>query len=413
MGLFEKKHDNSNIISDTTPSEQTPVQSNDIQSIFKDVIAFCSRPDKNYLTNIQRGILKKEQFLNIVQKYLEAKGYSGPVIKEVTEMITKYIWGYYIIDDYINDDSISDIKILDESHIRLKINGKRVTADRKFIDKDDYLHFVEMMCSRNGVSLSDMNAIQYFTDREGSDKAILRFNICSGFINLTESPYVHIRKTLKNKKDLSRLVADDMLPQDVADYLAEQVRTSSGIVFTGKGASGKTTLMNALIDEIPWENSGLVIQESDELFSNKHPDMMFQHVVMNRGEGRISYSLRDLATNGLLTDLDYFIIGEIKGGEALYFLNAAYTGHKCWCSVHGANSKEAIAKLSDYVKYESDYTKGDVMAMLRFLEVVIFMEDYKVMEISKVAGYNQETKNLEFVTIYDRKEGINNVKQAC
>lgn len=45
--------------------------------------------------------------------------------------------------------------------------------------------------------------------------------------------------------------------------------------------------------------------------------------------------------------MDYFIIGEIKGGEALYFLNAAYTGHQCWASVHGVSSTEAIDKLAD------------------------------------------------------------------
>lgn len=47
-----------------------------------------------------------------------------------------------------------------------------------------------------------------------------------------------------------------------------------------------------------------VIQENEGLFSNKHLN-------------EIQFDLKDLARNGLLTDLDYFIIGEIKGGEAL------------------------------------------------------------------------------------------------
>ena len=60
-----------------------------------------------------------------------------------------------------------------------------------------------------------------------------------------------------------------------------------------------------------------VIQENEELFSNKHPDLMFQHVVTSRRQNEIQFDLKDLARNGLLTDLDYFVIGEIKGGEAL------------------------------------------------------------------------------------------------
>ena len=47
--------------------------------------------------------------------------------------------------------------------------------------------------------------------------------------------------------------------------------TSKGILFTGKGASGKTTLMNALIAEIPHDESIMICQENSELFDNNHP----------------------------------------------------------------------------------------------------------------------------------------------
>lgn len=94
--------------------------------------------------------------------------------------------------------------------------------------------------------------------------------------------------------------------------------------------------------------AGVILLAYEELFSNIHPDIMFQHIVINRGEGKIQYELKDLARNALLLDLDYFIIGEIKGDEAVHFLTAAYTGHQCWASVHGISSTEAIDKLADY-----------------------------------------------------------------
>ena len=78
----------------------------------------------------------------------------------------------------------------------------------------------------------------------------------------------------------------------------------------------------------------------------------------------------------------------------MYFLNAAYTGHQCWASVHGVNSTEAIDKLTDYVKYESDYTKADVIRMLKTMEVIIFMEDFKVKEISEIVGFSEATQTL-------------------
>ena len=142
----------------------------------------------------------------------------------------------------------------------------------------------------------------------------------------------------------------------------------------------------------------MVIQENEELFSQMHPDIMFQHIVSNRGEGKIEYSLQDLARNGLLTDLDYFIIGEIKGAEALYFLNAAYTGHRCWASIHSMSSFEAFNKLADYIKYDSDYKRGDILDMLSGIEYIIYLENFKVKELTQVV--NIESGNVKYKRIW-------------
>lgn len=371
-------------------------------NLFFEALDYASSPEKNYLSNIQRGTLTKDGFFEVMNKYFKSIGENDDaVVDKVLSRLETYIWGYYIIEDYINDPTISDIKILDENNIRLKKNGKRISSDIKFHDYKDYLRFVDIICSRNKVMLSDINAIQKFTDSKSNPNARLRFNISSGYINSNGKPCVHIRKVPKDKLTLDELVEKGMLPSDLVPYLRKQAKEASGILWAGKGASGKTTLMNAMLDEIPEDKSGLVIQEADELFS-KHPDMMFQHVVLNKGESKIQYTLKDLATNGLLTDLDYFIIGEIKGAEAAYFMNAAYTGHICWASLHGVNSTEAINKLVDYVKYETDYPRTDVLRMVRFMKVIIFMKDFAVEEISEVVGFDDEKGELIYNTIYKK-----------
>ena len=186
------------------------------------------------------------------------------------------------------------------------------------------------------------------------------------------------------------------------EYLSgnESFRYKKVNIFIGSNASGKTTLMNALLSVIPHDKSGLVIQESEELHEDNHPDLMFQHVVSNHGEGHIEYTLKDLTINGLLTDNDYFIIGEIKGGEAAYFLNASYTGHKCWCSVHGINSTEALNKLADYVMYETSYSRNEIMSMLKCMETIVFLEDFKIKEISEVSDYDYLSGRINYKRIY-------------
>ena len=372
--------------------------------LFYYAMDYASSPDKNYLSNIHQGIIPKEEFFELMREHLVTVTNDEEQIKDALKRLESRIWGYYIIEQYLNDDTISDIKILDENNIRLKKKGQRISATEKFRNLDDYIKFVDNVCTKNKISLSDINAIQVFTDTESNDRARLRFNLTSKIINSNGRPVIHIRKILKNKKSLDDLITakeNNMIPERLLPYLKAKAKYASGIVFTGKGASGKTTLMNALLDEIPKNRSGLVIQESDELFSS-HPDMMFQRVVASSGESSIEYNLQMLTRNGLLTDLDYFIIGEIKGDEAANFMNAAYTGHKCWTSSHGKDSKEAMNKLADYVIHATNYGRLDVLHMLRFLQVVIFMKDYKIEEISEVVGVDETTGELIYKTVYDR-----------
>jgi len=208
----------------------------------------------------------------------------------------------------------------------------------------------------------------------------------------------------KKKQDMDYLLKAGMLDQRIADYLIEKVRYGKSIIFCGEGASGKTTLMNCLIDYIPHNKSGLVIQESGELFSDVHPSFMFQHVTINVDHGQKTYDLRAEAMNGLLTDLDYFIIGEVKDAEVKYFITAAEAGHRCWCSIHSLSSTDAIDKLADYITYDSPYSKTEAEYMLKDLGTVMFLKNYKVCEIFELNGWDEEHKQIIYKKIYKRPE---------
>lgn len=410
--MFKKSKEEKRV---ETPSVsvETPIKSTDAsgqgikyefkakpqEELLQDIIEHFTVVDKKSLNLVQRGVLSKDDFLAQVRNFIIHRGIDEETTDATVAAFRKYIWGYHVLDDLIYDDSISDIKVIDENNIRVKRYGKRESTDIHFSSRNDYLSFVNYVAIKNKTNISDINAIQTFTDKETNPKFILRFNIMTSFVTSTGLPYLHIRKIPKDKYSMDKLQSLGMFDEKTKNFLIDQAKNSMGILFTGKGASGKTTLMNAMLEEIPHDKSVLVIQENEELFTVSHPEMMFQHIVTSRGESKIQYDLSDLARNGLLIDLDYFVIGEIKGGEALYFLNAAYTGHRCWASVHGVNSTEAMDKLADYVKYESDYTKEDALRMLRGIKTVIFMQDFKVKEISEVVGWDEEAKNLKYKRI--------------
>ena len=327
----------------------------------------------------------RTKILSIARTQFELLGVKKDIDSYVTYFET-YIWGYYLLDPLINEESISDIRCYDYNRIRITRYGKKEEAKIEFPDYDDYRRFIGMVATKNEVNLSAINEIQKFTDYTSNSDYILRFNICYNRINTSNKPFMHIRKTPRKKRTLTELENIGFLTKEQREYLQEKAKTAKGIYFTGKGSAGKTTLFNALIEEIPRDKSGLVIQESDELFSD-HPDILFQHILEQNGEGKVQYGMKELAQNGLLINLDYYMIGEIKGEEAEYFSLASYTGHTCWASGHGASPEDGIEKLKDYIQRATGNTEEACFKVLSQMEVVVFLKDYRIQAISEIRGY--------------------------
>lgn len=380
----------------------------DLKRAVENIIEYFVNQEAQTLTKMYRGQISRKEFLQLVYQYIvQVLRVEERYVNLIIEEVTKYIWGYRILSDLIKDPEVSDIRILAYDNIRIKKNGKRLSTDLKFDSPKDLQYFAEYCATKCAHSLSIAHAVANWTDRNGDPDFILRFNVTTSFVNSIETPYIHIRKIPKTKTTVHQLIARGFMTQQVADYLKQKVVEDGGMLWCGKGGSGKTTGMNAFLDEIPENKSCLVIQENEELFSHTHPEMMFQHIVLRSGDGMVNYDLKDLARNGLLMDLDYFVIGEIKGGEALYFLNASYTGHRCWASLHAMSAQEAMTKLADYAKYEGDYTREQVLEMLQDIRTIVFMKDFKVQEITEVTGFDEAEGRLRYQTIYDEKKNIN------
>lgn len=397
MGRFKNKINNYSELS--TELKESNVN---FDKIYDDCVEHFTTVKAGDLNKWKRKIKSTEEFRKSVKRFFTGKGLKDKEAEELTYRFIKSTEGYQILEELINDESISDIKVLSFDNIRVKRNGKRESTNIKFKDNDDYKKFIKVVAATNEINLSRINAMQTFLDKDSNDKFRLRFNISTEYINSNDLPLLQIRKIPKKKYTKEQLIQLGLFTNEQNDYLIKKLKEGNLILFTGKGASGKTTMMNYLIDQISHQKSGLAIQENDELFSDTHPEMIFQHVVTNKGEGKIQYLLKDLAVNGLLLDLDWFIIGEIKGGEAMYLMVAANTGHQCMASVHGNSAIEAMDKLIDYMTWESRYSKEELCSMFKHMDITIgYCKDFKLAEITNIKGYDEEKKEFKYHKVFD------------
>lgn len=376
------------------------------EEIFNSLVDYFNK-ETTLINQVNRGLAKKKDVEVQIEEFLKPYNLEKSVITEMKKEFESYVWGYWKLDPLIKDPDISDIKILAPGNTRIKVKGKRMNSNVTFKTAAEIEKFATSIATKNDTSLAIINAIQSITDKNTSEDFILRINLSTSFVNSVSHPYIHIRKIPKKKRNLEELQNAGMFTEEEKKELESDMANGMSVIMCGKGASGKTTLINALLDLIPEDKSGLVIQESEELFSYTHPDLMFQRVRKNVGEGNINYTLKDLSINGLLIDIDYFIIGEIKGDEAIDFINASYTGSVVLASIHSNNSKECPNKLVHYMKYASEFKKNELLEMMKDLDKIYFLKDFEIKEITEIAGYDDEKEDLIYNTTFLNHKRIN------
>jgi len=352
------------------------------------------------LMQMKKGQLSKEVFLAEAARHI-ATYYSltGEQEKRLLEAFEQYIFGYSRLSALIDDKTVSDIRVVGYDNIRIKRKGQRMAAGVAFSSPKEYRQFIDYIATRNQVNISNLNAIQRFTDNESHPDFILRFTISMPLVNTYNEPYLCIRKVPKTFPQIKELIEQGMMDRETAELLIGRFREGSTLI-CGGNSSGKTTLLNALKETLPDDMAVLVAQQADELTTQFHPDMMFLHSLPGTGEQQVSYGLEEISIAGLTMDVDFFIIGEIKGAEALYLINAAYTGQLCAGTIHAPSADRAPDKLVDYAMHESRYSRNELMKMMDCFRTLIFMEHYRVKEIFECEGWDEQKKNLSYKKIF-------------
>lgn len=326
--------------------------------------------------------------------------------EKLLTMFSDCVFGYYVLTPLILSKEVSDIKVLSHDHIVVKANGERYVSNVKFASEEDYKTWFDRILRIHRLGRSEEFALSHCTDRKGVDAFYLRIDAQLSCITSTEKNNLHIRKMPKQKLSWEYLKENHMLDDSIMEYLSDRIMAGYGFLISGRGGSGKSTLLNNMLDWIPFNQSILVSQESDELYSNVHPQMQFEHTMTVRKNDVVTdFSLEDELRLGLLQDIDNFVIGEIKGGEALHvFTTAMSTGARFFGTIHSNDAISSVKRLAQCARYVSDYpmeTLEEMLASMPF--ALIHMSHFSIDEIVEITGWNEKEKKLMYQSVY-RKE---------
>ena len=124
------------------------------------------------------------------------------------------------------------------------------------------------------------------------------------------------------------------------------VRARLAFVVTGGTGTGKTTLLGALLGQVPPTERLLLIEDAPELVTS-HPHAVRLVTRPANVEGAGAVGLRELVRQALRMRPDRLVVGEFRGAEMVELLVALNTGHEgSAATLHANSAADAPARFA-------------------------------------------------------------------
>jgi len=242
------------------------------------------------------------------------------------------------IEPLLADDDISEIMCNPDSTCWIEREGTiRPAPEHRF--KTGELHAgLEVIANKFGKQLDASHPILNVRLPDGSRLSAIIPPVVG------PEPLLNIRVFGRRNYSLGDLERCGTIPPEMIGVLRAAVAERRNILISGATGTGKTTLLNALADEIPDEERIFVIEDTAEIRLKK-PHVISSESQSNTHKEEVSFDT--LLKAALRHRPDRIILGEVRGVEARTLLDAMNTGHDgTLTTIHASSAKGALRRIA-------------------------------------------------------------------
>lgn len=297
--------------------------------------------------------------------------------QRITKEAVDLLLGFGPLQWLLDDPDVTDIHVRGSAPVWTKRrDGTRVVTDPIVESDEELVRLVRNIASRS----------RYGERR--FDAATAECNLCLedgsrlfAVMDVSQHPALIIRKHQFQLSSLHELVRGGLMTREVGEFFSACVRARRNIIVAGGTGTGKTTLLRALMNEIPYQERIVTIEDAFELgidrFAQLHPDHDALQSRTANVEGHGAIPLSDLTRMALRMDPDRVIVGEVRGAEAFPMLLAMSQGNNgSMCTIHADSTRSVFSKLAAYVSMANTGLPIDVINLLvaNAVHVVVHIE---------------------------------------
>jgi Flp pilus assembly CpaF family ATPase len=273
----------------------------------------------------------------------------------LAEAIFAGLFGAGRLQILLDDPTVENVDIngCDEVFVS-HAGGERVRVGPIAASDEELIEQIQVLASYAGLNARAFDDANPELDLRLPDGTRL-----SAVCRVTARPAVSLRRHRHPRVFLADLVDNGTLSADLASFLSAVVRARRNVVIAGETDAGKTTLLRALVNEIPPSERICTVENSLELGLRAHPDLHPDVVELEaappNNEGLGAIGMAQLVRRTLRMNPDRVIVGEVLGPEVVTMLNAMSQGNDGSLStIHARTPRGVFDRIATYARQASE-----------------------------------------------------------
>jgi Flp pilus assembly CpaF family ATPase len=292
-----------------------------------------------------------------VTVWADAAQADRPVSRQVEQALATVVFDMLFragrLQRYLDDTAVENIFINGHDEVHLDYGDGRVVRADPVADSDEELRELVRDLART----SGQGERTFST---GSPLLALRLADGSRLQAMTEvtgeRTYVTIRRHRVQHADLTEMARLGAVSAALQDFLAASVRAERNMMIVGEQNSGKTSLLRALLKEIPAEERFGTLETEFELWAHKngyHRQVVPMEARESNGErvdGRAAgeITLLELMQRALRMSLTRIVVGEVRGPEITAMMQALTNGRGGnLCTMHASSPHVVFDRIAE------------------------------------------------------------------
>ncbi len=318
-----------------------------LDSIFTDRLKLVN----HHWQDEQSQIEKKELIYKLTQDHIKSFNHL------IQQRIQNELDAYGPLHDFIADPHVTEILVNNFDQIFIEKNGQLSQSTDFFYSHKTYENCIERVCQNCGSYINkEKPFIEFQLDQ-------MRFTII--YKDLSRGSHIlSIRKQPTISYSIDDLIKKNWCNQIEKAIVLKILESKKNFILVGGTSSGKTTVLQSLINELPLSSRQIIIEDTQELrlANSLSVSLLCRTDYLN---AKNTVTMTDLLKRALRLRPDRLVVGEIRGGEATDLLMALSTGHEgSFGSLHAKNHHEALLRLEMLIQMGAPQWKQESIRRL-------------------------------------------------